>query len=42
MLNVYLIDGVVLRLLGIVASGLLHLVGGPISVPQRNEDLVWY
>ncbi len=42
MLGIYLIDGMILQLANAAASRLLRLLGGPASLPQRNEDLVWY
>lgn len=42
MLSVYLIDGLLLRLIEAGANRLLHLFGGPDHVPHRNEDFVWF
>jgi len=42
MLSLYLIDGLLGRLLEGGANRLLRLLGGPHHVPQQNEDFVWF
>lgn len=42
MLSVYLIDGLLARLLDDGANRLLRLLGGPHHVPRSNEDFVWF
>lgn len=42
MISIAIINELTLRLLGVIAAGLLRALGGPNNLPQSNLDFVWY